>query len=88
MKRVIEINESDFKDIKEYDIIFEEENADIAKVIKSSTPLNEVLDKIIEEIRCRMRMYKVSDFAPNRMKIYALSDVIDIIKKYKESEDE
>ena len=75
MKRVIEINENA---TNMYDLVGS---------VMNSISLNEVLDKIIEEIRHRMNMYKASDFKPNRMKAYALSDVIDIINKYKESEE-
>ena len=87
MKRVIEIHESDFKDIQEYDTIFEEENADIAKAIKTSESLDDVLDKIVAEIgKLSCFSFTMGNGKVVETPLVNKDVVANIVKKYKESE--
>lgn len=81
MKRVIEIDESIIEHIK--DGSFGARPIDRFKLINAflnSTPLNEVLDKIISDIE---NIKYLACPQPETV----LSDVKDIITKYKEGED-
>lgn len=51
MKLIIDIDEDYYKAIWENGYIYDEDNEDIAKIIKDGTPLEEELKKIKSEIK-------------------------------------
>ena len=50
MKLIIDIDEDYYKAIWENGYIYDEDNEDIAKIIKDGTPLEDELDKLKEKI--------------------------------------